>query len=158
MTISRSIILRIRNVSDKSCRENQTLRFMLINFICKSFRLWNNVENILEPDKPQMTMWRMRVVHRIPKAINTFIKLRNNYRFSNTTVTARPRPTVAFERTWAILFIDRIIDLRRRGWEGHVARMLVGNTEWYGNVGRPSCGLKENIGVERKKIVLSVSD
>jgi hypothetical protein len=30
--ISRSILLRMRNVSDKSCRENQTTHFVFSNF------------------------------------------------------------------------------------------------------------------------------
>jgi hypothetical protein len=32
MIVSR-LILRMKNVSDKSCRENQNARFMFINFI-----------------------------------------------------------------------------------------------------------------------------
>jgi hypothetical protein len=32
MIISRSILLRMTNVSDKSCRENQNAHFMLNNF------------------------------------------------------------------------------------------------------------------------------
>jgi len=42
---SRSVILRMRNVADKSCRENQTTHFMSSNFFnIKSCRLWYNVE------------------------------------------------------------------------------------------------------------------
>jgi len=32
MIISRSVLLRMRNVSDRSCRENQNAHFMLNNF------------------------------------------------------------------------------------------------------------------------------
>jgi hypothetical protein len=43
--ISRSILLRMRNVSDKSCRENQNTRFLFSNlFFLKSCHLWDNVE------------------------------------------------------------------------------------------------------------------
>jgi len=41
---SRSILLRMRNVSDKSCTENQNTHFVFSNFSRKSCRLWDNVE------------------------------------------------------------------------------------------------------------------
>jgi hypothetical protein len=41
--ISRSDLLRMRNVSDKSCRENQNTHFMFSNFFSKSLLLWDNV-------------------------------------------------------------------------------------------------------------------
>ena len=44
MTISRLIPLTLRNVLDKSCRENQNTRFMFNNIFRKSCRLWDNVE------------------------------------------------------------------------------------------------------------------
>jgi hypothetical protein len=40
MIISLSILLRMRNVSDKSFRENQNTHFMFNNFSRKSCRLW----------------------------------------------------------------------------------------------------------------------
>jgi hypothetical protein len=42
--ISRWILLKIRNVSDKSCTENQNTHFMSNNFFRKSCRLWHNVK------------------------------------------------------------------------------------------------------------------
>jgi hypothetical protein len=48
--ISRSVLLRVRNFSDKSCRENQNTHFIFINSPHplptrrKSCRLWDNVE------------------------------------------------------------------------------------------------------------------
>ena len=44
MTVSRWILLRIRNVSDKSSTENQNTHFIFSNFFQKSCRLWDNVE------------------------------------------------------------------------------------------------------------------
>jgi len=35
MTISLSVLLRMRNVSDKSCRENQNTHFVFYNFYLK---------------------------------------------------------------------------------------------------------------------------
>ena len=44
LIISCSFLLRMRNVSEKSCRENQNTHFMFNNFFFKSCRLWDNVE------------------------------------------------------------------------------------------------------------------
>ena len=44
LIISRSVLLRMRNVSDKSCRENQNTHFVFSNFFQKSCLLGDNVE------------------------------------------------------------------------------------------------------------------
>jgi len=44
--VSRRIILRIRNISDKSASRNRKTHFMFINFFRKSFRLWDNFKKI----------------------------------------------------------------------------------------------------------------
>jgi hypothetical protein len=45
MIMSRWILLRMRNVSDKSCTENQNTLFIFNNFFFrKSCRLWDNIE------------------------------------------------------------------------------------------------------------------
>jgi hypothetical protein len=44
MLISHSFLFRMRNISDKNCRENQNTRFMFNIFYRKSCRLWDNVE------------------------------------------------------------------------------------------------------------------
>jgi len=41
--ITRSFLLRMRNVSDKSCRENQNTHFVFRNFFWKTCSLWENV-------------------------------------------------------------------------------------------------------------------
>jgi hypothetical protein len=66
-------LLRVKNVSYKSCRGNQNTYFLCsANFFTpKSCRLRDNVEKIVEPDKPQMTIWRMRIACWITKATNT---------------------------------------------------------------------------------------
>ena len=58
--ISRSILLRMRNVSDKSFRENQNTRFMFnISFNRAVYEIM--CKNIVEPESPHMTMWCMRI-------------------------------------------------------------------------------------------------
>jgi hypothetical protein len=44
MIISRSVLLIMKNVSDKSYRGNQNTRFMFDNYFRKSWLLWHNVE------------------------------------------------------------------------------------------------------------------
>jgi len=43
MIISCRISLRMRNISDKSCRKNQNTHFIFNNLFRKSYRLWANV-------------------------------------------------------------------------------------------------------------------
>jgi hypothetical protein len=72
--ISRSFILRIRNVSDESCRENQNTHFTFGNLFFPENRTFYEImwKNIVQPDRqPQMTIWRMRIACWIPKATNT---------------------------------------------------------------------------------------
>jgi len=48
LIISRSFLLSIRNVSDKSCRENQNTKFIFNNFFFrKSCPLWDNTEKYI---------------------------------------------------------------------------------------------------------------
>ena len=63
----------MRNFSDRSCSENQTHISCSVSFFPprKSWFLWSNVENIVEPGRPQMTIWRMRIAWWIPKATDT---------------------------------------------------------------------------------------
>ena len=66
-------MLRMRSVSDKSCRGNQNAHFLLNVFY---FPLENrNVyeimwKNTVEPNRP-LTLWRIRVACWIPKATDT---------------------------------------------------------------------------------------
>ena len=66
---SRQILLRMKNVSDNSCRESRNTHFMSILFNRVVYEvMW---ENVVEPGRPQMTTWRMHIARCIPKAINT---------------------------------------------------------------------------------------
>jgi hypothetical protein len=74
MTVSRSISLRMRTVSDKSCRQNQNTHFMFNDFFSKIvpfMRLWNNM---VQPEMPQLTMWHMRFARWINEATNTHLE------------------------------------------------------------------------------------
>ena len=73
MIISCWILLKTRNVSEKICREIQRKMYILNFFFFSENRAVCEIkwENIVERDRPQMTIWRMRNSCRIPKATNT---------------------------------------------------------------------------------------
>jgi hypothetical protein len=63
----------MRNVSDKSCRENQNTHcvFSTFFFFSKIVPFMGTWKNIVQRGRPQMTKWRMRIACWIPKATNT---------------------------------------------------------------------------------------
>ena len=63
----------MRNVSDKSCRENQNTHFVSINFFFfENLAVYEIMgKNVVEHGRVQMTKWRMRIACWIPKATNT---------------------------------------------------------------------------------------
>jgi hypothetical protein len=78
LIIPRSFLLRMRNVSEKSCRDNKHI-LCLITFFFSYHAIydimWKNNVNL---GRPQMTVWRMCTACRIPKATNThseYVKL-----------------------------------------------------------------------------------
>jgi len=68
---SRSFLLKMRNVSDKSCRENQNTHFVFSNFFFNRTVYETMWKNMVQPDRPQMTVRCMRISCCIPKATNT---------------------------------------------------------------------------------------
>jgi len=69
MIISRSILLRIRKFSDKSCRENRNTHFVSNGLSSKIVPLCG--DNIVQPGRPHMKIWDMRTAWWIPKATDT---------------------------------------------------------------------------------------
>jgi len=72
MIIYCSVLIRMKNVTDKNCREKSKHTF------CVQYRFFENRtvyeimwKNIGEPDSLQMIIWRMRIACWIPKATNT---------------------------------------------------------------------------------------
>jgi hypothetical protein len=59
----------MRSVSDKGCRENENTFYVHFPENLAFYEImWKNV---VEPGRPQMTIWRMRIACWIPKAKNT---------------------------------------------------------------------------------------
>ena len=56
MTMSRWILLKMRNISDKSCRGNQKTYFVFSNFFFKNDSIYEVMwKNMVEPDRLQVT-------------------------------------------------------------------------------------------------------
>jgi hypothetical protein len=96
--ISRSLMLRRRNVSDKLCRENQNTQFVFSNFffpeICTVYEIMCKI--IVHPSRPQMTTWRMRIACWIPKATDT-------HSYSEILI-AFPLQQWLYERAWMLRY------------------------------------------------------
>ena len=73
LAIYRWILVRMRNVSDKLCREKQNTHFMFNDFFFsrKSCYLWDFWKSVVEPDRRQMPIWRMHIEYWTPKFTNT---------------------------------------------------------------------------------------
>jgi len=101
LIISRSVLLRLKNVADKSCRETQSTHFMFSNIYSKIMLFMRfMLKNIVERGRPQMTIWLVRNACWIPKATETHThtythththRLCNTHCFSTTTMVARTR-------------------------------------------------------------------
>jgi hypothetical protein len=71
MTIPRRIILRIRNVSKKveKIKEHILRSILYLSENCVIYEtMW---DNMVQPGRPQMTIWRTRIACWIPKATDT---------------------------------------------------------------------------------------
>ena len=98
--ISRSVLLRMRNVSDKSCRRNQNTHFVFSNFFSKNRAVCEIMwKNTVKRGRPQMTIWRMRIA-----CYKHTLTICNTYCFSTTTVVARTRLNVTLYLTSTVLF------------------------------------------------------
>jgi len=66
------LFLGMRNISEKSCRENQNTHFMFSNFFYENHAVYELMwKNIVELGRPQMRIWRTRIACPNPKATNT---------------------------------------------------------------------------------------
>jgi hypothetical protein len=107
MTISCWIILRMRNVSDKSCSENQNTHFMFINFFKKLCHIWDNVEKCGTVRQVKadaiFVIQCMRFACWITRARHTFV-ICNTYCFSTATIVTWIHLNITFIHTLPLLF------------------------------------------------------
>jgi hypothetical protein len=74
MIISHSPFLRMKTGSDKICRENQNTHFIHSVFFIENLTVYKIMwKNTVEPDRPQMTIWRMRFACWMTKATKTHL-------------------------------------------------------------------------------------
>jgi hypothetical protein len=66
-----SVLLRMKNIPDKRCRENRNTHFMFYNFFKKQAVYEIKWKNNAERGRQQTTIWRMRIACRMPKATYT---------------------------------------------------------------------------------------
>jgi hypothetical protein len=63
-------------VSDKVCSENQNTFYDQYHFLIENRASYEIMwKNIVELDRPQVTIWRMRLACWIPKATNTHTQI-----------------------------------------------------------------------------------
>jgi hypothetical protein len=66
------VFLGVKNVLDKRFRENQNTKFILSNFFLENPAVCEIMwKNIVQLDRPQIKVWRMRIACWISKATNS---------------------------------------------------------------------------------------
>jgi hypothetical protein len=83
MIVSGLILLRIRNVADKIVKKTKhTFHVQLLPPPLKNRVFFEMMwKNIVQPDKPQVTIWRMSIACWIPKATETIAEYVTNIAF-----------------------------------------------------------------------------
>jgi len=62
LIVSHSVHVRMRNASDKTSRENQNTHFEFSDFFFENCAIYEIMwKNIVEPGRPQMTVWLMHI-------------------------------------------------------------------------------------------------
>jgi hypothetical protein len=139
---SRPVLFRMRNVSDKSCIENQNTHFVFSNFFFFLNRSIYEImfNNIVELGRPQMKIWRMCIACWIPKATKLTLRLCNTHCFSTATMVAQTRLNV----TLYVLYIACLVALS----------LTVSHSMWNCNVGR-LCSFSESKTVTLRIFIIS---
>ena len=96
LTISRLIFLKLRNVLDRHCRENENTHFMFNNFFSENCTVYDNVKrrSADQGTTNDVTTWRIRVASWITKAIRTYAQactdkpIYNTYCFFTATMVS----------------------------------------------------------------------
>jgi hypothetical protein len=73
LIMPRLALLTTRNVSEEICREKQNTILYSITYFFDNPAMYEVMckKKIVQPDRPQMTIWRMRIACWIPKATDT---------------------------------------------------------------------------------------
>ena len=110
--ISRWILLRMRNVPERGCRENQNTILYSVIFFLKIVFYEIMRKNTVEADRPHMTVWccaeKMRLIGWMTKVRIQAHIIFNTRCFSTATVVTRTHLNVTFIRTLPLLFFNRL--------------------------------------------------
>jgi hypothetical protein len=117
LIISYSFFLRMRNVSDSSCRENQNTHFVLNNFFSKIVPLWGSVEKYCRARQAtdDNVICRMCIAFWIPKSKNTHSEY--------VILIAFPLQQWLHERTSVLryMYTARLV---KRLWQWHITFII----------------------------------
>jgi hypothetical protein len=101
LIISRSVLLRKRNVSDKSCKEIQKHTFHVRQIFSENRAVYEIIRKILEkPDTPQKTIRCMHIPCIDTEGYRRTLRIRNTYCFSTATMVTRTRLFVRLYIHW----------------------------------------------------------
>ena len=88
--ISRSFLLRLGNVLDKNCRENQNTCFIFNNIFQKIVKLFEIMwKNTVELDRPPIAIWQNAHCMLDTYGYGHMFKICNTYCFSTATIVAQ---------------------------------------------------------------------
>jgi hypothetical protein len=79
--------------------------------------------DIVELDRPQMTIWRKHITCWITKATNTHSEYVNTYCFPTATTVARTRPNVTSYVHWLSSSIFRLIYYTNKHYDGSLVNL-----------------------------------
>jgi hypothetical protein len=113
--ISLNVFLKMRNIWDKSCRENQNKYFMFKNFFPENRAVEENVEIYCRAG--QATDNNMVHAHCMLATLRLYIhrQLCNTHCFSTPTMPARTRLSVTLNVHWLYCY-DGVCLLRGTAW------------------------------------------
>jgi hypothetical protein len=90
--ISHSVLLRMRNVSDKKLQKKSNTHFIFRFFFFENRSVYEIMwKAIVETDRAQLTLWLTSIIYWVPKATNTLSEYVKTYCFSTATVVPRKR-------------------------------------------------------------------
>jgi hypothetical protein len=108
LILHRSFLLRIRNVSDKRCKENQSAHFIFSKFI---FFFFENLavnetmcKHTVQPGRPMMIIWRKRITCCIPNDTNTHLEYVMHIAFPLQQLL-HARASTPLKSTLSLLFV-----------------------------------------------------
>ena len=105
MIISHLILLKMRNFSDKSCRENKKSHLVFSIFFFENFTVYEVMwKDIVVTERPQMAIRCMSFACLLTKATNT-LRICNNYCLSKVRMVTR----TPLSFTLKVQYIDSLV-------------------------------------------------